>query len=257
MVKKTDGIKFIIEHLNLYYEKKQALFDVSIAIPECQVISFIGPSGCGKSSILRCLNRMHDEEIGIKISGIIELDGINIYGPNIDTVALRSRVGMVFQKPNPFPGSIFDNVAYGPRIHNMCKSKSQLDNMVKDSLNRVGLYGEVKDKLDLPANLLSGGQQQRLCIARTIAIQPEVILMDEPTSALDPIATARIESLMEELCQNYTIILVTHSLSQAARISHKTAFFQNGHLIEFGDTDKMFTNPKIQETKDYIMSRKV
>ena len=237
------------------YGEKQALFDVSLDIPENAVTALIGPSGCGKSTYLRCINRMNDVIEIARVTGRIELDGIDIYNPDIDVVELRARVGMVFQKPNPFPKSIFENVAYGPKIHGLTRDKADLEELVVNSLKRASLYDEVKDRLNDPGTSLSGGQQQRLCIARAIATQPEVILMDEPASALDPIATARIEELIDELRQNYTIIIVTHSMQQAARVSQKTAFFHLGYLVEQGDTDQIFTNPQDQRTQDYITGR--
>jgi phosphate transport system ATP-binding protein len=239
----------------VFYGEKQALFDVSLDIRDRSVTALIGPSGCGKSTFLRCLNRMNDTIEGCRVTGRIELDGENVYSPKVDPVQLRARVGMVFQKPNPFPKSIFENVAYGPRIHGIASSKADLEEIVVSSLQKAGLYEEVKDRLNEPGTGLSGGQQQRLCIARAIAVNPEVILMDEPCSALDPIATARIESLMDELKQNYCIVIVTHSMQQAARVSQRTAFFHMGYLIEEGDTTEIFTNPKLEKTQDYITGR--
>jgi phosphate transport system ATP-binding protein len=241
--------------VNLWYGEKQALFDVSMDIPERQVTALIGPSGCGKSTFLRCLNRMNDTIEGCRVEGDIRLDGDDIYDRNIDVVQLRAKVGMVFQKPNPFPKSIYDNIAYGPRIHGLAGSKPDLDDNVESSLRGAGQFEEVKDRLDHPGNSLSGGQQQRLCIARAIAVSPEVILMDEPCSALDPIATAHIEELIDELRADFTIAIVTHNMQQAARVSQKTAFFVLGKLIEFGDTDQIFTNPKESTTQDYITGR--
>ena len=241
--------------VNVYYGEKHALKDVAISIPEKSVTSFIGPSGCGKSTFLRCINRMNDTVASARVTGKILIDGDDVYDPAIDPVELRARVGMVFQKPNPFPKSIYENVAYGPRIHALAASKAELDHIVEQSLRRASLWEEVKDRLNDPGTGLSGGQQQRLCIARTIAIDPEVILMDEPCSALDPIATARIEELMEELRQKFTIIIVTHSMQQAARVSQRTAFFHLGTLVEEGDTTTIFTNPKDQRTQDYITGR--
>jgi phosphate transport system ATP-binding protein len=241
--------------VNLWYGEKQALFDVSMDIPERQVTALIGPSGCGKSTFLRCLNRMNDTIEGCRVEGDIRLDGDDIYDRNIDVVQLRAKVDMVFQKPNPFPKSIYDNIAYGPRIHGLAGSKPDLDDIVESSLRGAGLFEEVKDRLDHPGNSLSGGQQQRLCIARAIAVSPEVILMDEPCSALDPIATAHIEELIDELRADFTIAIVTHNMQQAARVSQKTAFFVLGKLIEFGDTDQIFTNPKESTTQDYITGR--
>ena len=251
----TAAPKVVAGDVCVFYGTKQALFDVSINIRENQVTSFIGPSGCGKSTFLRCLNRMNDMIEGCRVTGRITLDGNDVYSPSIDVVQLRARVGMVFQKPNPFPKSIYDNVAYGPRIHGMVAGKSETDEVVEDSLSRAGLWNEVKDRLDQPGTGLSGGQQQRLCIARAIAVHPEVILMDEPCSALDPIATARIEELIDELRENYTIIIVTHSMQQAARVSQRTAFFHLGYLVEEGDTEQIFTNPNDKRTQDYITGR--
>jgi phosphate transport system ATP-binding protein len=248
-------IKISSHHLNLYYGQKQVLFDVNLDIPEKKVTALIGPSGCGKSSFLRCLNRMNDGIQGMRLEGQIVLDGQNIYEKNIDPVYLRTRVGMVFQKPNPFPKSIYDNVAYGPRIHKLAHNQEELDQIVIGSLKKAALYDDVKDRLDQPGTKLSGGQQQRLCIARAIAIQPEVILMDEPCSALDPVATAKIEELIDELKENYTIIMVTHSMHQAARVSQKTAFFHLGHLIEARETGELFTNPQDQRTQEYVTGR--
>jgi len=247
--------KVVASGVNVWYGEKHALKDVSIAIPERSVMAFIGPSGCGKSTFLRCINRMNDTIASARVSGKILIDGEDIYDPSIDPVELRSRVGMVFQKPNPFPKSIYENVAYGPRIHALASSKAELDHIVEQSLRKASLWGEVKDRLYDSGTGLSGGQQQRLCIARTIAIDPEIILMDEPCSALDPIATARIEELMEELRQKFTIIIVTHSMQQAARVSQRTAFFHLGTLVEEGDTTAIFTNPKDQRTQDYITGR--
>lgn len=240
------------KHINLFYGDKQALFDVSLAIKPNHITALIGPSGCGKSTFLRCLNRMNDLIEGCKLNGEVSFEGQDIYAPEVDVVALRARVGMVFQKPNPFPKSIYDNVAYGPRIHQLTKNKVELDQIVENSLKKAGLWNEVKDRLNDIGTSLSGGQQQRLCIARAIAVSPEIILMDEPCSALDPIATAKIEELMIELKHNYTIVIVTHSMQQAARISDYTAFFHMGKIIEFGVTRDIFTNPKLQQTKDYI-----
>jgi phosphate transport system ATP-binding protein len=243
------------EKVNVFYSEKQALFDVSIDIPERAVTSFIGPSGCGKSTFLRCVNRMNDTIAGCRVAGRITLDDRDIYDPDLDVVELRARVGMVFQKPNPFPKTIFENVAYGPRIHGLARSKADIEEIVVGSLKKASLFEEVKDRLNEPGTGLSGGQQQRLCIARAIAVSPEVILMDEPCSALDPIATAKIEELIDELRANYTIIIVTHSMQQAARVSQKTAFFHLGTLVETGATDQIFTNPKDKRTQDYITGR--
>ena len=239
----------------VFYGQKQALFDVDLDVPAQQVTALIGPSGCGKSTYLRCLNRMNDVIDGCRVTGDIKLDGDNIYDPKLDVVMLRARIGMVFQKPNPFPKSIYDNIAYGPRIHGMAHDKAELDDIVQVSLQRAGLWNEVKDRLAQPGTGLSGGQQQRLCIARAIAVSPEVILMDEPCSALDPIATAKIEELMDELRENYTIIIVTHSMQQAARVSQKTAFFHLGVLVEWGDTEQIFTAPRDERTQGYITGR--
>lgn len=239
----------------VYYGDKQALFDVNLDIRERQVTSLIGPSGCGKSTFLRCLNRMNDTIDIARVEGRINLDETDIYDKNIDVVELRARVGMVFQKPNPFPKSIFENVAYGPRIHGLARSKADIEEIVVTSLQKAALFEEVKDRLDAPGTGLSGGQQQRLCIARAIAVSPEVILMDEPCSALDPIATAKVEELIDDLKQNYTIAIVTHSMQQAARVSQRTAFFHLGILIEEGPTDQIFTNPGDQKTQDYITGR--
>ena len=247
--------KITAKNVNLFYKEKQALFDVNINFKEKSVTALIGPSGCGKSSFLRCLNRINDTIVYCKITGDIFLDDTNIYQDNLDLVLLRARVGMVFQKPNPFPKSIYENVAYGPRIHGLFQKKSELDQIVEESLTKAGIFNEVKDRLHDQASGLSGGQQQRLCIARTIAIEPEVILMDEPCSALDPIATAKIEELIDELKANFTIIIVTHSMQQAARVSDMTAFFHLGKIIECDTTDKIFTNPSNQQTQDYITGR--
>ena len=248
-------IKMAGHDVSVFYGEKQALFDVSLDIRDRSVTALIGPSGCGKSTFLRCLNRMNDVIVSCRVAGKIELDDENIYSPRVDPVQLRARVGMVFQKPNPFPKSIFENVAYGPRIHGLASSKADLEEIVVSSLKKAGLYEEVKDRLNEPGTGLSGGQQQRLCIARAISVNPEVILMDEPCSALDPIATARIETLMDELKQNYCIVIVTHSMQQAARVSQRTAFFHMGYLIEEGDTTDVFTNPKLEKTQDYITGR--
>jgi phosphate transport system ATP-binding protein len=241
--------------VNVYYGEKHALHDVSVEIPDQAVMSFIGPSGCGKSTFLRCVNRMNDTIPICRVMGSIEIDGKDIYDPALDVVQLRARVGMVFQKPNPFPKSIFENVAYGPRIHGMAKNKTDLDEIVMTSLEKAGLIKEVKDRLNDSGTSLSGGQQQRLCIARAIAVSPEIILMDEPCSALDPIATARIEELIDELRSNFCIIIVTHSMQQAARVSQRTAFFHLGNLVEEGETEAIFTNPKEERTRDYITGR--
>jgi len=248
-------IRLTARDVTVHYGAKQALHGISIDIPDRAVTAFIGPSGCGKSTFLRCINRMNDTIEGARVGGRIELDGQDIYAPDLDVVELRARVGMVFQKPNPFPKSIYDNVAYGPRIHGLARNKADLDEIVVSSLRKAGLFEEVKDRLSEPGTGLSGGQQQRLCIARAIAVGPEVILMDEPCSALDPIATAIIEELIDELRTNYTIVIVTHSMQQAARVSQKTAFFHLGNLIEQGDTEDIFTNPVNKQTQDYIMGR--
>lgn len=247
--------KFSTRNVDVYYGEKQALFDVNLNIPQHQVMALIGPSGCGKSTYLRCLNRMNDTIDICRVSGVLELDGQDIYDPQIDVVELRARVGMVFQKPNPFPKSIFENIAYGPRIHGLTKSRAELEEVVVTSLQKAGLFEEVKDRLHEPGTGLSGGQQQRLCIARAIAVSPEVILMDEPCSALDPIATAKVEELIDELRQNYTIVIVTHSMQQAARVSQRTAMFHLGKLVEENETDTIFTNPTDPKTQDYITGR--
>ena len=241
--------------VNVYYGNKHAIKDVSIDVAKNSVIAFIGPSGCGKSTFLRCLNRMNDTIDGARVAGNITLDGNDIYDRQQDVVQLRARVGMVFQKPNPFPKSIYENVAYGPRIHGLVTSRADLDEIVQTSLRKAGLWDEVKDRLDGPGTGLSGGQQQRLCIARAIAVDPEVILMDEPCSALDPIATARVEDLIDELRGNYAIVIVTHNMQQAARVSQRTAYFHLGELIEVGATDMIFTNPRHKLTEDYITGR--
>jgi phosphate transport system ATP-binding protein len=251
----TIPLKMQAHKVNVFYGAKQALFDVDLKIREHKVTALIGPSGCGKSTILRCFNRMNDTIPNCRVTGEITLGDDNIYDPNIDVVELRARVGMVFQKPNPFPKSIYDNTAYGPRIHGLARNKAELDEIVRDSLVRAGLWNEVKDRLLEPGTSLSGGQQQRLCIARAIATKPEVILMDEPCSALDPIATARIEELIGELKEKYTIVLVTHSMQQAARVSQRTAFFHLGILVEEGETGQIFTNPREGKTQDYITGR--
>jgi phosphate transport system ATP-binding protein len=263
MIKATPSPRIMAErptrisarNVDIYYGEKHAIKNLSIEIPDRAVSAFIGPSGCGKSTFLRSVNRMNDTIAGCKLSGEVRLDDKNIYDADVDVVQLRSHVGMVFQKPNPFPKSIFENVAYGPRIHGLAKNKTDLEEMVVSSLKKAGLFEEVKDRLHQSGTGLSGGQQQRLCIARAIAVNPEVILMDEPCSALDPIATARIEELIDELRQNYCIIIVTHSMQQAARVSQLTAFFHLGTLVEFGDTDDMFTSPQDKRTQDYITGR--
>ena len=251
----TDHPRMTARNVNVYYGDKQAIDNVTLDIAERQVIAFIGPSGCGKSTFLRCLNRMNDTIDICRIEGEIALDGYNIYAPDVDVVPLRARVGMVFQKPNPFPKSIYDNVAYGPRIHGLASSRGELDYIVESSLERAGLWAEVRDRLQQPGTGLSGGQQQRLCIARAIAVSPEVILMDEPCSALDPIATARIEELIDELSSQFTIVIVTHSMQQAARVSQRTAYFHLGKLVEVGNTEQVFTNPEHEMTQNYITGR--
>jgi phosphate transport system ATP-binding protein len=247
--------KVASRNLNLYYRAKQVLFGINLDIPAQSVTALIGPSGCGKSSFLRCLNRMNDSIDGVRLQGNILLEGQDIYQKTVDVVQLRARVGMVFQKPTPFPKSIYDNVAYGPRIHGLYRHKDELDEIVIRSLERVGLFQEVQDRLHQSGTSLSGGQQQRLCIARAIAVNPEVILMDEPCSALDPVATARVEELIDELRENFTIVIVTHSLHQAARVSQKTAFFHLGELVEDGETGDLFTNPQDERTQAYITGR--
>ena len=251
----VDNPRIKARDVHVFYGDKQAIDRVTLDIAEKQVISFIGPSGCGKSTFLRCLNRMNDTIDICRIEGEIALDGKNIYAPDVDVVPLRARVGMVFQKPNPFPKSIYDNVAYGPRIHGLAAGGAELDEIVEMSLERAGLWNEVKDRLQQPGTGLSGGQQQRLCIARTIAVSPEVILMDEPCSALDPIATARIEELIDELSSQFTIVIVTHSMQQAARVSQRTAYFHLGKLVEIGETEQMFTTPQHEMTQNYITGR--
>lgn len=247
--------KMTARNVNVFYDKKQAINDVTIDISEKEVIALIGPSGCGKSTFLRCLNRMNDTISSCKVEGDICIDGDNIYQKSVDVVSLRARVGMVFQKPNPFPKTIFENVAYGPKIHGLVKSRIDLEDIVELSLTRAGLWDEVKDRLDQKGTSLSGGQQQRLCIARAIAVSPQIILMDEPCSSLDPIATARVEQLIHDLRTQYTIVIVTHSMQQAARVSDKTAYFHLGKLIEVGDTKSLFMNPEHDLTRDYITGR--
>jgi phosphate transport system ATP-binding protein len=251
----VDAPVITARHVNVHYSEKHAIKDVSIDVARNSVIAFIGPSGCGKSTFLRCINRMNDTIPNAKVTGSIKLDGIDIYDRGQDIVQLRARVGMVFQKPNPFPKSIYENVAYGPRIHGLAGNRSDLDEIVQTSLRKAGLWEEVKDRLDNPGTGLSGGQQQRLCIARAIAVDPEVILMDEPCSALDPIATAKVEDLIDELRENYAIVIVTHSMQQAARVSQRTAYFHLGDLIEVGPTEQIFTNPGHKLTEDYITGR--
>lgn len=250
-----DEAKIKIRDVSVFYGEKQAVYDVNLDIGRNEVIAMIGPSGCGKSTFLRCLNRMNDTIEICKVTGSIQLDDFEILDKKIDVVPLRAQVGMVFQKPNPFPKSIYDNIAYGPRIHGLCSSRTDLDEIVENSLRKASLWNEVKDRLQQPGTGLSGGQQQRLCIARTIAVSPEVILMDEPCSALDPIATAKIEELIAELSENFTIAIVTHSMQQAARVSSRTAYFHMGNLIEVNDTEQVFTNPDHNLTEAYITGR--
>ena len=247
--------KMSAKGVDVFYDDNHAIKDVSVEIADKTVTAFIGPSGCGKSSFLRCLNRMNDTIEICRVSGSITLEGEDIYDPKVDPVQLRAKVGMVFQKPNPFPKSIYDNVAYGPRIHGLAPTKADLDVIVEKSLRRAALWGEAKDRLNQPGTGLSGGQQQRLCIARAVATAPEVLLMDEPCSALDPIATAQVEELIDELRQNFSVVIVTHSMQQAARVSQKTAFFHLGDLVEFGETDKIFTTPEDSRTESYITGR--
>jgi len=251
----TEASKISARDVNVFYGDKQAISSVSIEIGAGVVTAFIGPSGCGKSTFLRTLNRMNDTVAGARVEGTILLDGEDIYHSDMDVVQLRARVGMVFQKPNPFPKSIYENVAYGPRIHGLASNRSEMDAIVEKSLRRAGLWDEVKDRLTDAGTALSGGQQQRLCIARAIAVSPEVILMDEPCSALDPIATARIEELIDDLRERYAIVIVTHSMQQAARVSQRTAFFHLGVMVEYGNTSDVFTNPQEERTKDYITGR--
>ena len=251
----VDNAKISTRNVDVFYGEKQAIHNASLDIGRNEVVALIGPSGCGKSTFLRTLNRMNDTIASCRVTGELKLDGEDIYSKKMDPVLLRARVGMVFQKPNPFPKSIYDNVAYGPRIHGLARSNAELDEMVISSLEKAGLYEEVKDRLTAPGTSLSGGQQQRLCIARTIAVSPEVILMDEPASALDPIATAIIEELIDDLRKNYTIVIVTHSMQQAARVSQRTAYFHLGQLIEVGETKQIFTNPRHQMTENYITGK--
>ena len=250
----SNKIKVKVENLNLYYGENHALKDVNIDIQENAVTAFIGPSGCGKSTFLKTLNRMNDLVDGVRIDGKVLLDGEDIYDPSVDTTILRKKVGMVFQQPNPFPMSIYDNIAYGPRVHGI-RDKKRLDQIVEESLRGAAIFVEVKDRLKKSAMGLSGGQQQRICIARALAVQPEVLLMDEPTSALDPISTAKIEELMEDLKKKYTVIVVTHNMQQATRVSDQTAFFLVGEMVEFGDTKQIFSYPQDKRTEDYITGR--
>jgi phosphate transport system ATP-binding protein len=250
-----DNPRMSARSVEVYYGENRAIHGVDLDIAPNEVIAMIGPSGCGKSTFLRCLNRMNDTIAGCRVTGQIKLDEQDIYDPKLDVVPLRARVGMVFQKPNPFPKSVYDNVAYGPRIHGLAHTRHEMDEVVESSLQKAGLWDEVKDRLDQPGTGLSGGQQQRLCIARAMAVSPEVILMDEPCSALDPIATARIEELIDDLRQHYTIAIVTHSMQQAARVSQRTAYFHLGHLVEVGETSLIFTNPRHKLTEDYITGR--
>lgn len=247
--------RIVAQDVNVFYGNKQAINQVNLEIGREELVAFIGPSGCGKSTFLRTLNRMNDTIDSCRVTGRIELDGTDIYSSELDVVELRARVGMVFQKPNPFPKSIYDNIAYGPRIHGLANNKAELDEIVEAALTKAGLWREVKDRLDNPGTGLSGGQQQRLCIARAIAVSPEVILMDEPCSALDPIATATVEELMHELKRDFTIVVVTHSMQQAARVSDRTAYFHLGKLIEVGKTEEIFVNPKHQLTQNYLTGR--
>ncbi|MGV6802747.1 MAG: phosphate ABC transporter ATP-binding protein PstB [Ruegeria sp.] len=247
--------KIKAQGVQVHYGDTHAIRDVNIEIDDKAVTAFIGPSGCGKSTFLRCLNRMNDTIESCRVQGKIQIDGEDIYDKRVDPVQLRAKVGMVFQKPNPFPKSIYDNVAYGPRIHGLARTKAELDEIVEKSLRRGAIWDEVKDRLNAPGTGLSGGQQQRLCIARAVATQPEVLLMDEPCSALDPIATAQVEELIDELKQNFSVVIVTHSMQQAARVSQKTAFFHLGNLVEFGETSQIFTNPEDSRTESYITGR--
>jgi len=251
----TQTARMTARNVQVHYGENHALKDVDVDILDRTVTAFIGPSGCGKSTFLRCLNRMNDTISGCRVEGKIELEGEDIYDRRVDPVQLRAKVGMVFQKPNPFPKSIYDNVAYGPRIHGLTRSKVELDEMVEKSLRRAALWNEVKDRLQAPGTGLSGGQQQRLCIARAVATEPEVLLMDEPCSALDPIATAQVEELIDELRANFSVVIVTHSMQQAARVSQKTAFFHLGNLVEYGETAQIFTNPHDPRTESYITGR--
>jgi phosphate transport system ATP-binding protein len=251
----SEDVKITARDVEVYYGDTKAINGIDVDVRRNEVLAFIGPSGCGKSTFLRCLNRMNDTIDNCTVTGEIKLDGNNMYDPSVDEVLLRAKVGMVFQKPNPFPKSIYDNIAYGPKLHGLVDRKPDLDEVVESSLRRAGLWDEVKDRLDQPGTGLSGGQQQRLCIARTIAVSPEVILMDEPCSALDPIATSIIEELIHDLKEKFTIVIVTHNMQQAARVSDRTAFFHLGELIEVSPTDDLFTNPKNKRTEDYITGR--
>ncbi|MBC7140032.1 MAG: phosphate ABC transporter ATP-binding protein [Defluviimonas sp.] len=251
----TQHTKITARGVQVYYGTNHALKDVDVDILDKTVTAFIGPSGCGKSTFLRCLNRMNDTVASARVEGKILLDGEDIYAPNVDPVQLRAKVGMVFQKPNPFPKSIYDNVSYGPKIHGLTRNKAELDAIVEKSLRRAAIWDEVKDRLDAPGTGLSGGQQQRLCIARAVATNPEVLLMDEPCSALDPIATAQVEELIDELRSQYSVVIVTHSMQQAARVSQRTAFFHLGYLVEYGETGQIFTNPQDPRTESYITGR--
>jgi phosphate transport system ATP-binding protein len=251
----TGNTKIAARDVQVFYGPTHALKDVDVDILDKTVTAFIGPSGCGKSTFLRCLNRMNDTIASCRVEGMIKLDSEDIYDPKVDPVQLRAKVGMVFQKPNPFPKSIYDNVAYGPKIHGLTRSKAELDAIVESSLKKAALWNEAKDRLNEPGTGLSGGQQQRLCIARAIATSPEVLLMDEPCSALDPIATAQVEELIDELRSQFSVVIVTHSMQQAARVSQKTAFFHLGHLVEYGETGQIFTNPKDPRTESYISGR--
>ncbi|MGJ5619180.1 phosphate ABC transporter ATP-binding protein PstB [Sulfitobacter sp. MF3-043] len=251
----TKPVKIAARDVQVYYGDNHAIKDVSVDIEDKTVTAFIGPSGCGKSTFLRCINRMNDTIDVCRVTGDIRIDGEDIYDRAVDPVQLRAKVGMVFQKPNPFPKSIYDNVAYGPRIHGLSRNNNDLDEIVERALKRAAIWNEVKDRLQAPGTGLSGGQQQRLCIARAVATEPEVLLMDEPCSALDPIATAQVEELIDELRTNFSVVIVTHSMQQAARVSQKTAFFHLGHLVEFGDTDKIFTSPHDPRTESYITGR--